>query len=197
MKKYNLKSTQRQVRYRSYRGCFGKIAPNLLDREFYAEKPNQKWVTDVTQVTISGEKLFLSPILDLFNGEIVSYNISQKADFRQTVDMLEKAFRKIPDGTNLILHSDQGWQYQMEKYQRLLKDKGIVQSMSRKGNCLDNSVMENFFGTMKSELLYSTKYEDIEVFKKDLIDYIEYYNNKRIKLKLNGLSPVEFRTKSA
>ena len=112
------------------------------------------------------------------------------------MDMLDKAFEKIPDGTNLILHSDQGWQYQQIKYQERLLQKGIIQSMSRKGNCLDNSVMENWFGIMKSELLYSNKYTDVEVFKKDLIDYIDYYNNRRIKLKLKGLSPVQYRTKS-
>ncbi|MCR4789450.1 MAG: IS3 family transposase, partial [Treponemataceae bacterium] len=99
-------------------------------------------------------------------------------------------------GTNLILHSDQGWQYQQKKYQERLQQKGIIQSMSRKGNCLDNSVMENWFGIMKSELLYPNNYSDVEVFKKDLIDYIDYYNNRRIKLKLKGLSPVEYRAKS-
>lgn len=110
--------------------------------------------------------------------------------------MLDKAFEKIPDGTNLILHSDQGWQYQQRKYQERLHQNGVIQSMSRKGNCLDNSIMENRFGIMKSELLYLNKYEDIELFKKDLIDYIDYYNNRRIKLKLKGFSLVQYRTKS-
>ena len=196
MQKNHLKSIQRRVKYRSYKGNIGKIAPNILQRNFYADRPNQKWVTDVTQINIGSEKLYLSPILDLYNGEIVSYNISYSPNFAQTTDMLKKAFCKIPDNTYLILHSDQGWQYQMKKYQMMLAEKGIVQSMSRKGNCLDNSVMENFFGIMKSELLYPNKYNDAEVFKKDLIDYIEYYNNERIKLKLKGLSPVEYRTKS-
>ena len=185
-----------RVKYRSYKGTIGKIAPNILNRDFKADKPNQKWVTDVTQINIGSEKLYLSPILDLYNGEIVSYNISKSPNFNQTLDMLDKAFVKIGDQTNLILHSDQGWQYQMKKYQNKLKEKGIIQSMSRKGNCLDNAVMENFFGIMKSELLYPNKFEDIEVFKKELIEYIDYYNNKRIKLKLKGLSPVEYRTKS-
>ena len=108
--------------------------------------------------------------------------------------MLEKAFSKIPDNTNLILHSDQGWQYQMKQYQYVLKAKGIRQSMSRKGNCLDNSIAENFFGLLKSELLYLQKFESIEQFKKELIEYIDYYNNRRIKCKLKGMSPVNYRT---
>ena len=196
MIKLRLKSVQRQVKYRSYKGTVGKVAPNILQRNFIAEKENQKWTTDVTQINIGENKLYLSPILDMYNGEIVSYNISSHPDFAQVMDMLDKAFEKIPDGTNLILHSDQGWQYQQIKYQERLLQKGIIQSMSRKGNCLDNSVMENWFGIMKSELLYSNKYTDVEVFKKDLIDYIDYYNNRRIKLKLKGLSPVQYRTKS-
>ena len=196
MIKLRLKSVQRQVKYRSYKGTVGKVAPNILQRNFCADKENQKWTTDVTQINIGDKKLYLSPILDMYNGEIISYNISEHPDFAQVMDMLDKAFEKIPDGTNLILHSDQGWQYQQKKYQERLKSKGIIQSMSRKGNCLDNSVMENWFGIMKSELLYPNKYKDAELFKKDLIDYIEYYNNRRIKLKLKGLSPVEYRTKS-
>lgn len=196
MIRLNLKSVQRRIKYRSYKGTVGKVAPNILQRDFYAEKENQKWTTDVTQINIGDKKLYLSPILDMYNGEIISYNISYRPDFAQVMDMLDKAFSKIPDGTNLILHSDQGWQYQQKKYQDRLQQKGIIQSMSRKGNCLDNSVMENWFGIMKSELLYPNKYSDAEVFKKDLIDYIDYYNNRRIKLKLKGLSPVEYRTKS-
>ena len=111
-------------------------------------------------------------------------------------DMIEKAFAQIPDGTNLILHSDQGWQYQMYDYQRRLKEKGIRQSMSRKGNCLDNSVMENFFGLLKSELLYLQDFESVEHFKKELIEYLSWYNEKRIKVKLKGLTPLQFRNQS-
>jgi len=140
--------------------------------------------------------LYLSPITDLFNGEVVSYNISEKPVFYQVADMLEKAFAKIPDNTNLILHSDQGWQYQMKQYQYALAKKGIRQSMSRKGNCLDNSCAENFFGLLKSELLYLQEFETIEHFKKELIEYIDYYNNKRIKGKLKGMSPVNYRIHS-
>jgi len=157
----------RQHKYNSYKGQVGKIAPNLLKRDFSTTKPNEKWVTDVTQFNLFGTKLYLSPILDLHDQSLISWNLSESPNYAQTVDMIEKAFKKIPDGTNLILHSDQGWQYQMYDYQRRLKEKGIRQSMSRKGNCLDNSVMENFFGLLKSELLYLQEFESVEHFKKE------------------------------
>jgi len=167
-----------------------------LERNFKADKPNQKWATDVTEFTLFGEKLYLSPVIDLFNGEIISYSIAHNPNLQQTMDMLQKAFRKIPNHTNLILHSDQGWQYQHKNYRIALKKKGIRQSMSRKGNCLDNAVIENFFGHLKSELLYLQKFDSIQHFENELKMYINYYNNKRIKLKLNGLSPIQYRTQS-
>jgi transposase InsO family protein len=197
MKECSIKCHVRIRKYRSYKGEVGKIAPNILKRNFKASKPNEKWVTDVTEFSLLGTKLYLSPILDLYNGEIVSYNISDRPTFHQTMDMLDKAFAKIPDDTGLILHSDQGWQYQMKRYQYRLDQKGIIQSMSRKGNCLDNSVMENFFGLLKSELLYLQQFDSIEHFKQELIDYIDYYNNTRIKCKLKGLSPVQYRIQSS
>jgi len=171
----------------------GKIAPNLLDRNFKAEKSNQKWVTDITEFSMFGQKLYLSPILDLYSRDIVSYSISDRPVFSQVVDMLEQAFHKIPDNTNLILHSDQGWQYQMKPYQRMLNAMGIRQSMSRKGNCLDNAVMENFFGILKTELLYLQDFKSLEHFKRELVDYLDYYNNRRIKAKLKGLPPALHR----
>ena len=186
----------RQHKYNSYKGKVGKIAPNLLRRNFSTTKSNEKWVTDVTQFNLFGTKLYLSPILDLHDQSLISWNLSESPNYAQTVDMLEKAFKKIPDGTNLILHSDQGWQYQMYDYQRRLKEKGIRQSMSRKGNCLDNSVMENFFGLLKSELLYLQEFESVEHFKKELIEYLSWYNEKRIKVKLKGLTPLQFRNQS-
>ncbi len=196
MNELNLKCLVRIRKYKSYKGEIGKICDNLLNRDFIANKPNEKWATDVTEFRIFDEKLYLSPIIDLYNGEVVSYNISRNPTFSQIVDMLEKAFKKIPDNTNLILHSDQGWQYQMEQYQRMLKEKGIRQSMSRKGNCLDNSLAENFFGLLKSEMFYTKEYKSIEELEKDIIEYIEYYNNERIKNKL-GMSPVEYRKRNA
>lgn len=197
MKDLGLQSIQRPKRkYSSYKGTIGKVADNLLKRNFKADKPNQKWVTDVTEFKVNNDKLYLSPIIDLFNGEVISYNLSRHPVFQQVIDMINKVFAKIPDNTNLILHSDQGWQYQMKQYQHLLKEKGIRQSMSRKGNCLDNSLAENFFGLLKSELFYMKEYKTIEELEKDIIEYIDYYNNKRIKSKLKGMSHVQYRTHS-
>ena len=193
MRELGLVCRVRIKKYRSYRGEVGKIAPNLLNREFHAEKPSQKWVTDVTEFNLFGQKLYLSPILDLHNGYLVSYTLSQRPILSMVTTMLEKAFETIPDGTDLILHSDQGWQYQHKQYQRMLRKKSIRQSMSRKGNCLDNAVMENFFGLLKSELLYLQKFKSMEHFKLELLDYLEYYNNRRIKAKLKGLPPAIHR----
>ena len=196
MNDLELKCQVRIKKYRSYKGEVGKIAPNLIDRNFYADAPNQKWTTDITEFSLFGKKLYLSPILDMYNGEIISYNISERPNLGQVIDMLDKAFEKIPDDTNLILHSDQSWQYQHKMYQHRLKEKGIRQSMSRKGNCLDNAIMENFFGLLKSELLYLREFESFEEFWEELEKYIYYYNHQRIKGKLKGLSPVQYRIQS-
>jgi transposase InsO family protein len=193
MKLLGLKSIIRVKKYKSYRGENGKIAPNILERKFKAEAPNQKWATDITEFNISGNKLYLSPIIDLFNQEIVSYELTERPVFNQVATMLKKAFKKIPNNTNLMLHSDQGWQYQMKRYQCLLKEKGIIQSMSRKGNCLDNAIIENFFGTLKSEMFYTQKFKSIEQLKREIDKYIIYYNNERIKSNLNKMSPIKYR----
>ena len=193
MKKLGLVCRVRMKKYRSYKGEVGKIAPNLLNRDFHAEKPNQKWVTDVTEFSLFGEKLYLSPILDLHSNDLVSYTISDRPVLSMVTTMLNEAFAKIPDGTNHILHSDQGWQYQHKQYQRMLREKGIRQSMSRKGNCLDNAVIENFFGLLKSELLYLQEFQSMEHFKQELVEYLDYYNNRRNKAKLKGLPPAIHR----
>lgn len=195
MKQLKLKCQVRIKKYRSYKGEIGKVAPNLINRDFHAIAPNQKWTTDITEFSLFGKKLYLSPV-DMYNSEIISYSISDKPYLGQVIDMLDKAFAKIPDGTGLIFHSDQGWQYQHKQYQRRLKEKGIVQSMSRKGNCLDNAIMENFFGLLKSELLYLREFKDINEFRDELEKYIYYYNNHRIKGKLKGLSPVQYRVQT-
>jgi putative transposase len=193
MKSLGLKSIIRLKKYKSYKGEQGKIAPNILKRNFKAAAPYQKWATDITEFNVSGKKLYLSPIIDLFNQEIISYELTERPVFNQVVMMLKKAFKKIPDNTNLTLHSDQGWQYQMKKYQCILKEKGITQSMSRKGNCLDNAVIENFFGTLKSELFYIKKFKTIKELKREIEQYINYYNNVRIKSNLNKMSPKQYR----
>ncbi|WP_217607394.1 IS3 family transposase [Chitinophaga sp. GbtcB8] len=197
MKESGLKSLVKIKKYKSYRGEQGKIAQNLLQRDFFAARPNTKWVTDITEFSVAGKKLYLSPIMDLYNSEIISYSISERPTMNLVMEMLQKALTRLPDKTKLILHSDQGWQYQMKVWQSLLKNRKIKQSMSRKGNCLDNAAMENFFSILKSELFYLKKFDSILSLKKEIVQYIDYYNHQRIKLKLNGLSPVKYRTQAA
>ena len=193
MRELGLICRVRMKRYASYKGEVGIVAPNLIGRNFEAEMPNQKWVTDVTEFHLFGQKLYLSPILDLYSRDIVSYTISDRPVLSMVTEMLDKAFAQIPDSAALILHSDQGWQYQHKQYQRMLRSKGVRQSMSRKGNCLDNAVIENFFGLLKSELFYLQNFESMEQFEAELIDYLDYYNNRRCKQKLKGLPPASHR----
>ncbi|MDD5953463.1 MAG: IS3 family transposase, partial [Oscillospiraceae bacterium] len=193
MKKNDLLSDIRRPRKWKQMGNQVHRYENLLNHQFNADKPNQKWVTDVTEFSLFGEKLYLSPILDLHSSDLVSYTISDRPVLNMVTTMLEKAFEKIPDGTNLILHSDQGWQYQHKQYRQMLRQKGTRQSMSRKGNCLDNAVMENFFGLLKSELLYLQEFDSMDHFKRELIDYLDYYNNCQIKVKRKGLPPALHR----
>ena len=193
MRELGLVCRVRMKKYKSYKGEIGKIAPSLLERDFSTTAPNQKWVTDITEFHLFGQKLYLSPILDLHSQDIISYTISDRPVLSMVTKMLDNAFAQIPAKSNLILHSDQGWHYQHKQYQRMLRAKGIRQSMSRKGNCLDNAVMENFFGHLKSELLYLQEFDSIEHFKTELIDYLDYYNNHRIKAKLKGLPPALHR----
>ncbi|MDP5275218.1 IS3 family transposase [Chengkuizengella axinellae] len=193
MKELGLKCLVRMKKYKSYKGTVGKIAPNILNRNFTANAPNEKWTTDITEFKLFGQKLYLSPVIDLFNGEIITYTIGFRPTYSLVSDMLEKAFERLPEDHQLLMHSDQGWHYQMKQYRQALESRGIVQSMSRKANCYDNSVIENFFGIMKSELLYLMEFESVEHFKMELQKYINYYNTKRIKAKLK-MSPVQYRT---
>lgn len=193
MKELGLKCLVRMKKYKSYKGTVGKIAPNHLDRQFTAGAPNQKWVTDITEFKLFGEKLYLSPVLDLFNGEIITYTIGSRPTYSLVSEMLEKALARLPEEHSLLMHSDQGWHYQMVQYRQALQERKIKQSMSRKGNCYDNSVMENFFGIMKSEFLYYKEFESVEHFKQELEKYMNYYNTKRMKAKFK-MSPVQYRT---
>ena len=199
MIKLGLKPLKRNKRkYSSYKGTVGKIANNLINREFEADRPNKKWYTDVTEFNLRGEKVYLSPILDGFNQEVISYNVSKSPNLEQINDMLNKAFDN-KELVGLIFHSDQGWQYQHQSYQQRLKNKGIKQSMSRKGNSMDNGLMENFFGILKTEMFYDQedKYETLDDLIKAIDEYIYYYNYDRIKVKLKGLSPVDYRLQSS
>ena len=192
------KVIRKRNRYSSYKGTIGKIADNKVKRQFSASQPKTKCYTDVTEFKLnSGEKVYLSPILDGYNEEIIAYDVSTSPTLHQTFNMLNKLCRH-GSLEGMILHSDQGWQYQHSAYQSFLKDHGIIQSMSRKGNSLDNGMMENFFSVMKREMFYG--YENLYKSASDLIQtihqYIHYYNNDRIKVKLKGLSPVQYRTQS-
>ncbi|MFF3024772.1 IS3 family transposase [Gottfriedia sp. NPDC057948] len=193
MKVLGIKSLVKVKKYRSYKGKVGKIAPNILNRNFQASKPNEKWVTDITEFKLFGEKLYFSPMLDLYNGEIITYTIGSRPTYSLVSTMLKQSFERLSDSDTLLIHSDQGWHYQMKKYRNALIERGITQSMSRKGNCYDNAVIENFFSIMKSELLYLKEFTSVQHFKKELAKYIDYYNNKRIKAKLKGMSPVKYR----
>lgn len=196
MQQLDLKGKCKQRKYRSYRGEVGKTAPNRLAGNFTASRPNEKWLTDVTEFKCAEGKLYLSPIKDQFNNEIISYDLSRSPNFSQTVRMLEGALAKLPKGATPILHSDQGWQYQHPGYQNRLKTNGIEQSMSRKGNCFDNSAMESFFARLKTECYYGRKFNTYAELEQTIHDYIAYYNHERIQLKLKGLSPVQYRTQS-
>jgi putative transposase len=192
-----LKSPVRPKRYRAFSGATSETAPNRLERDFRAERPNQKWVTDVTEFKVENRKLYLSPVMDLYNREIVSYEISEHPLPKMIESMLTKAFDRLHASERPMLHSDQGWQYRMPAFRQRLQHNGLVQSMSRKGNCLDNAAMESFFGTLKCELFYLEKFESIHELKEALHQYIHYYNVDRITLGLKGLSPVAYRLRAA
>ena len=194
MQEMGMKSLVRVKKYRSYKGDVGRSAPNVLQRHFEAHSANQKWVTDVTEFNVAGEKLYLSPVMDLYNGEIIAFETSRRPVFELVGSMLKQALSKLGRDDKPVLHSDQGWQYRMPMYQQMLAQRQVVQSMSRKGNCLDNAAMESFFGTLKAEFFYLNKFTSVAHLQKELADYIHYYNHDRIKLKLKGLSPVQYRT---
>ena len=178
---------RRKRKYSSYQGEIGKKAANLIQRQFEASKPMEKCYTDVTEFAIpnSTQKLYLSPVLDGFNSEIIAYNLSTSPNLEQVKSMLDQSFTE-EHYENTILHSDQGWQYQHQYYHQFLEDKGIQPSMSRKGNSPDNGMMESFFGILKSEMFYGYEktFHSLEQLEQAIVDYIDYYNNKRIKVKL-------------
>ena len=191
-----LKSKVRPKRYNSYRGETGKTSPNVLERDFNATKPDEKWVTDVTEFKVQEQKVYLSPIIDLFTQEVIAYKVAKNACLPLVTGMLTEAVTTLPKDAKPIIHSDQGWQYRHWKYQEVLADSGLTQSMSRKGNCLDNAVAENFFALLKTEMYHNHHFEDADDLIAHIDDYIEYYNTKRIKVKLKGLTPIEYRNQA-
>lgn len=192
-----IKSRVRIKKYCAYHGEVGRAAPNVLERQFEALRPNEKWVTDVTEFSVGGQKLYLSPILDLYNGEIVAFKTARRPLFGMVKAMLRRAFARLGPQDKPILHSDQGWQYRMPLYREALEQRALVPSMSRRGNCLDNAVMESFFGTLKSEFYHLNQFRDLNELQTGIRRYIHYYNHERIRLKLGGLSPVEYRSSGA
>lgn len=206
--KLQVKSFSRKSRkYSSYKGQVGKIADNKIKRNFKVEKPYTQITTDTTEFkyfekdktgTYQIKKLYLNPYLDMYNSEILSYEISKQPTIEPILKALDKAI-KVTNKTKekRIFHSDQGWAYQKDQYTSRLEANDIIQSMSRKGNCLDNSPMENFFGILKQEIYYGNKFYSYEHLKQTIEDFIKYYNEERIKEKLGYLSPVEYRKKNA
>ena len=169
----------------------------MLNRQFNALRPNEKWVTDVTEFNVRGDKLYLSPTIDLYSGEIVAYELQTDPAYALVENMLKKVLAKLKGREDApLLHSDQGWQYKMSAYRKQLSDHGLTQSMSRKGNCLDNAAMESFFGTLKSEFFYLHKFANIDELQVGLRRTIRYDIHQRIKVKLKGFSPVQYRTQA-
>ena len=185
-------------KYHSYKGEIGKVADNIIDRDFSTTAPLQKWTTDVSQFSFSWGKCYLSPILDMNTNEIISYNLSSSPNLEQIHRMLNSAFEKFPSISGLIFHSDQGWQYQHEYFRNALTERGIIQYMSRKGNCYDNCIMETFFGRLKNEMFYGYEkdYDSYESFAYAIEEYINYYNNERIQAKTKWMPPVKYRETS-
>ncbi|WP_145998999.1 IS3 family transposase, partial [Lactobacillus iners] len=185
-------------KYHSYKGEVGKIADNVINRDFSTTAPLQKWTTDVSQFNFSWGKCYISPVLDMNTNEIISYDLSKSPNLKQIERMLDKAFDKFPSVEGLVFHSDQGWQYMHAYFRNTLKERGIIQSMSRKGNCYDNCIMETFFGRLKNEMYYGYEkdYSSFEEFSKAVEEYIDYYNNKRIQAKTKWMPPVKYRIAS-
>ncbi|MGQ3385011.1 IS3 family transposase [Glutamicibacter sp. TV12E] len=180
-------------RYNSYQGEQSKIAENLLQRQFDVEAPDTVYVSDVTEFRVDQRKLYLSPIMDLFDHSIRSYTIASSPTTAFTSQSLALALGSRDFNKKLLVHTDQGFQYQHQSWKRLLEEHGAVQSMSRKGNCFDNSVMENFFGHLKSEMFHGEHFADYEELKVEVEVYIDWYNSSRRKERLKGMTPMEYR----
>lgn len=187
---------RRRKPYRSYGGEVGKVAPNLLNRMFTATTPNQTWVTDITEFRIGERKVYLSPVMDLFDRQIIAWSVGLSPTVGLTTRALDDAIATLPVGATPVVHSDQGFHYQHISWQKRLVSVGARPSMSRKGNCLDNAVMESFFGHLKEEMYHHTRYPNLETFTEALNEYITWYNTERISLRLKGLSPVQYRAQA-
>lgn len=193
MKELRLVCKVRKVRrYNSYKGDIGQAADNILNRNFKATKPNEKWVTDVTEFKVNNQRVYLSPMIDLYDRSVVGYSISKSPNMKMIKAMLDDCLGKVNPGDKLLIHTDQGWHYRHKYYTEIFNDT-ITQSMSRKANCLDNAMAENFFGHLKSEMYHGEYFESAD----DLIDklhkYIKYYNSKRRSSSIKYATPNEYR----
>lgn len=197
MQKMGLRSLIRaKKRSRLVQGISDVHVPNVLKRDFCSTAPNQKWVTDITEFKVNGQKLYLSACMDLYNGEIIAHRMAERPVFELVFGTFEVALASLEDSSKLTVHSDQGWQYKMQPYRAMLAHHGVTQSMSRKGNCFDNAAIESFFGTLKAEYFHLANFDGLAELKAGVHDYIRYYNQERIKLGLHGLSPVKYRLRN-
>lgn len=196
MNQLGLKSKVRVKKYNSYKGAASHIATNVLDRCFTPEAQNRVWASDVTEFRVAGTKVYLSPIMDLYDRSVVSYSVSTSPSTALTSQSLRNAIEQQSPGQGLLVHTDQGFQYQHSSWRDLIKSIGGVQSMSRKGNCYDNAVMENFFGHLKTEMYHGETFTSLEAFYHAIDDYIDWYNNERIQQRLKGLTPMQYRNQT-
>lgn len=195
MKEMQLKAKRPKLKYKAYVGVTkGGPLENILQRQFNSETPSEKFVTDVTEFKVNGQKYYFSPIMDLFNKEVISYTLFKRPTFKMVTDMLSQALPKMTLSKKPLLHSDQGWHYRMLDFKTALADAGIQQSMSRKGNCWDNAVIESFFATFKHEFFDLFKGKPEEELQESISDYMHYYNEERIRLDFK-MSPVQYRTR--
>lgn len=197
MQKMGLRALIRaKKRSRRVQGMNDAHVPNVLQRNFCATAPDQKWVTDVTEFNVNGQKLYLSACMDLYNGEIIAHRMAKRPVFELVSGTLRTVLSRARSASELIIHSDQGWHYKMQPYRAMLASCGVTQSMSRKGNCFDNAAIESFFGTLKAEYFHLAAPSSLDALEAGVHDYIRYYNHERIKLGLQGLSPVGYRLRN-
>ena len=198
MNKMKLLGKRPKEKYHSYKGDVGRVAENVVNRDFSSTAPLEKWTTDISQFSFPWGKCYISPILDMNTNEIIAYDLSQSPNLEQISRMLNSAFERFPNLDGLIMHSDQGWQYQHTMYREELRKHGVIQSMSRKGNCYDNCIMETFFGRLKNEMFYGFEknFDSFATFSAAIAEYIDYYNNVRIQRKTKWMPPAKYREAS-
>lgn len=197
MREMGLRAKVRQRRrYVSYNGTISRIADNTLDRKFTPDKPNTVFVSDVTEFRVAGRKVYLSPVMDLFDRSIVAHTVATSPSTAFTADSLTKTIKTCAPEPGWMMHTDQGFQYQHSSWRNLIHDNGGVQSMSRKANCYDNAVMENFFGHLKTEMYHGEVFDTVAEFNQAIDDYIQWYNTERIQQRLKGLTPMQYRNQT-